>query len=476
VSVTAAIKFTQGANTDVAGRAVLVGAGSLGTVTCSNGDNSGPVESWSWVMVSVPDGSTVPLGAFGSGATATFTPTGSGSYLVMLTVQGASPSDTASDSRVFGVQEASGRFIPSLDVVQSALNVGGSLLGWAPYVNAFLRQVDVVSASVASILSIINSLTLASLLPVTKGSGSAAVVRGGAWVNDFLSPDDLQLPFTCPLSVSSGAGPTQIGSAWTPTLSADFSPDSTGLTVATITDGSSTSSIMTAISSSTNASPIVLQVPGHGMTGGGHQVDVVGHLVNTAANAGTLGSPGWTVVVVDADHVSLTGSTGNGVGGATGYLVQRRGIAPPTASYTQNGVNNTQTLTLNATRNGVAKSSNVTNQWQVPIWYGVAAIPDSYTAGFITGLSGATLRSGRVGFDPSYTGVGTEPGFVCLESGTIGAGAVYTSFQIDSGLLGGIAKVATVSGVTLGSATVSVDVWQTNQNLTAGGHDIKVVS
>lgn len=76
------------------------------------------------------------------------------------------------------------------------------------------------------------------------------------------------------------------------------------------------------IVSSTNATPIVVTATAHGYTTG-MQVIISGHLLNTAAN-GT-----WTIIVTGADTFSLTGSIGNGVGGATGTVVQTQtpGIA-----------------------------------------------------------------------------------------------------------------------------------------------------
>jgi hypothetical protein len=69
-----------------------------------------------------------------------------------------------------------------------------------------------------------------------------------------------------------------------------------------------------ALVSSTSASPISVRVTGHGyMTG--DVVTIRGHLTNTAAN-GT-----WSVTVVDANNFTLNGSTGNGVGAATGHVV-----------------------------------------------------------------------------------------------------------------------------------------------------------
>jgi hypothetical protein len=69
------------------------------------------------------------------------------------------------------------------------------------------------------------------------------------------------------------------------------------------------------IASSTNASPIVVTTStAHGYNNG-DTVVVEGHQTNTNAN-GT-----WPIVVTGPNAFQLQGSTGNGVGGATGYVI-----------------------------------------------------------------------------------------------------------------------------------------------------------
>jgi hypothetical protein len=68
------------------------------------------------------------------------------------------------------------------------------------------------------------------------------------------------------------------------------------------------------ITSSTNATPIVITKNSHGFTNG-QVIYIVGHTTNTAAN-GT-----WTVANVTANTLELSGSVGNGVGGATGTML-----------------------------------------------------------------------------------------------------------------------------------------------------------
>ena len=81
-------------------------------------------------------------------------------------------------------------------------------------------------------------------------------------------------------------------------------------------NGTWTSSSLAAtksITSSTNASPIVITLASHGYTTG-DTVVITGHTTNTKAN-GT-----WEIISVTSGTFSLTGSTGNGVGGATGTV------------------------------------------------------------------------------------------------------------------------------------------------------------
>lgn len=67
-----------------------------------------------------------------------------------------------------------------------------------------------------------------------------------------------------------------------------------------------------AISSSTNAAPIVVTTAAaHGYSTG-DRVTIFGHATNTSAN-GT-----WVITVLDADEFSLNGSSGVGIGSNTG--------------------------------------------------------------------------------------------------------------------------------------------------------------
>jgi len=74
--------------------------------------------------------------------------------------------------------------------------------------------------------------------------------------------------------------------------------------------------VSSTLGSSTNATPIVVTQNGHGYSNGDTAV-ITGHTTNTFAN-GT-----WTLANVTTNTYELSGSTGNGVGGATGTSTKR---------------------------------------------------------------------------------------------------------------------------------------------------------
>ena len=72
-----------------------------------------------------------------------------------------------------------------------------------------------------------------------------------------------------------------------------------------------------AIASSTNAGPIEITMAAPHSYATGDRVSIMGHLVNTNANGS------WTITVTGANTFTLDGSTGNGVGAATGTVAPR---------------------------------------------------------------------------------------------------------------------------------------------------------
>lgn len=141
MSVTALIKITQGATTDVAGRALK---GSLGTAfTCTNGDNTNVV-LWKWELLYVPPGSVVPLTVQGPSASPSFAviaPDVAGSYRIRLTVfDGAGGQDV--DIRNLCVPFPHGIIAPpfqgnppplplvGLGAKPNEMNLGGQPFGW----------------------------------------------------------------------------------------------------------------------------------------------------------------------------------------------------------------------------------------------------------------------------------------------------------------------------------------------------------
>jgi hypothetical protein len=142
MAVTALIKFTQGSNTDTAGRAVK-GDMTSGSVTVSNGSDVGVV-SWKYELLYSPPGSSIATVVQGPNSTPTFTvaqPDVAGSYRVRLTVADAN-GNTDIDIRNFCVPFPNGIIAPPFQGYPSSLpltgagskpnemNLGGQILGW----------------------------------------------------------------------------------------------------------------------------------------------------------------------------------------------------------------------------------------------------------------------------------------------------------------------------------------------------------
>lgn len=141
--VAAAVQFTQGATVGAAGQALF---GVQGTaVVVANGNNA-TVVKWTFTVVDVPPGSSVPVGVVQSGgaSTWTFTPDHTDSFLVMVTTQDASGA-TATDIRSFTVKRSSGRWIPPFSATAAMLNFAGGTRGWAPPMEDWLNYLDGLS-------------------------------------------------------------------------------------------------------------------------------------------------------------------------------------------------------------------------------------------------------------------------------------------------------------------------------------------
>ena len=148
MSVSAAIKFVQGANVGTAGIALFADLAQGSAVTASNGDNS-QVVRWTWTMLGAPGGSSVPVGLMSDGSfpTASFNWDVAGGYhleLITTDING----NQAKDRRVFGVLEASGLFIPPFDAEAPALNFAGQPFGWHPSMEGHLRSIHPATVTI----------------------------------------------------------------------------------------------------------------------------------------------------------------------------------------------------------------------------------------------------------------------------------------------------------------------------------------
>lgn len=137
--MSAQIKFVQGVNAPVSGRALQGVTGVLVTASDGSGD---AVSSYGWAMLDVPPGSSVLVGSLGGGATVGFTPDIVGGYLVQLTTNVSGV--ITSDLRAVLVPEdvTYTRFIAPLSADVSSLNINGQTRGWAPFMESYLHVLD----------------------------------------------------------------------------------------------------------------------------------------------------------------------------------------------------------------------------------------------------------------------------------------------------------------------------------------------
>lgn len=124
------------------------------------------------------------------------------------------------------------------------------------------------------------------------------------------------------------------------------------------------------VQDATPASPIRVTLPGHGFVSGDH-VLLGGVTTNREAN-GT-----WTLDVVDADHITLRGSTGNGTGAVTGFAMgPTHPVSRPVTAATNPGAPNPVVLTCAAhgfvtgdvvAVSGVGGNTGANGSWQIRV-------------------------------------------------------------------------------------------------------------
>jgi hypothetical protein len=183
MSVSASLAFTQGAQIGAPGVAII---GVDGTPVVSSNGNNANVVTWTFTMVDVPTTSALPIGVVqtGSSPTYTFTPDTTGGFLLLLTVYDVF-GNFAQDFRTFQVPEVSGRIIPPFKGTDQSLNFIVSsvqnLRGWAPYQDAYDREVDFLAS-------------LSAPIPVIKTSSFTAAPGGIYFVNSSGGAISVQMP------------------------------------------------------------------------------------------------------------------------------------------------------------------------------------------------------------------------------------------------------------------------------------------
>jgi hypothetical protein len=151
VTVEALIKFVQGATIGVPGQSLFGVAGTA--VTGSNVPvAAGPIVRWRWELLDVPPASALVPGVLSDGPTptVTFTPDAQYGFRIKLTVfdnQG----NFSIDTRVFGVLDGNGHFIPPFGSPDVELNFGGQTRGWSKYLEQWLASISSSTNTVTTV-------------------------------------------------------------------------------------------------------------------------------------------------------------------------------------------------------------------------------------------------------------------------------------------------------------------------------------
>lgn len=244
------------------------------------------------------------IGASGASATGAISDAGNGWYRISLTTTPDSATDLihimlAQDSYTLTTAESyAGDITRGFYIAALQLEQANSVTSYEIPVSQQHLSIFNGSSHVSyHIINVINSTSL-GLLTIPGGAALAnqAVDRqyfiGGRWRTLNTGATAARLKSGDNIRIMASPDPSIIGNAtWT-------------------------SSVMRAvggISSSTNASPISITSPNHGYSSG-DTVFITGHTTNTNAN-GT-----WEITVTGANTFTLNGSTGNGIGAATGTV------------------------------------------------------------------------------------------------------------------------------------------------------------
>ena len=224
-------------------------------------------------------------------------------------------------------------------------------------------------------------------------------------------------------TITSGATAARIAPG--DTIRVMASPDPTSIGTATWTGGSRPASV--AISSSTNATPIVITTStAHGLVAGDY-VSIVSHTTNTNANGvwkvGTVGSS-TTFQILQMDG---SNTTGNGTGGATGNATKVNNCIVKLASpVTQNialcgGLGQKPAWT--------ASASVTTAQLTTAYKEGYSSASIAIAAAFTTGKAAYYTLPSTL----DLSGYQQVSFWVQLNSGTVGAaGSVYVALCTDT--------------------------------------------
>lgn len=212
-----------------------------------------------------------------------------------------------------------------------------------------------------------------------------------------------------------------------------------------------------AITSSTNASPIQVTITSHGFATG-DVVQITGHTVNTAANGV------WIVTNTGANTFTLDGSTGNGVGGASGTAANINAKTIKLASALTTTVNNADAAWTAANSYTTSQTTTQQKQGFAALQVNAPASPTTAKAVYFTLPATLNLSS----YDSLTFWIRAQTGVIVngswsvrLCSDSIGATTVDT-FSIPRVGTTGVwipVTIARTGGGSLGSAIASIAIY-----------------
>ena len=492
--ITAAIKFSQGSVTDVAGNA-LVGVADGSSVTASNGDNTG-VGYTEWELLDVPYNSLLAPGVLAvvNGPTnVSFTPTTGvpGTYQLRLTVK-VNPTDPDSvaivDVRDFIVPNSRGWYIPAFNSDDNTFNYAGHTTGWKAswdYIfNDLVTTLNGIAASVPSTRrvdttgplqgggALSGNLTLSIAQALSSGLGSIQLSGdlGGTATSPLIAK--LQGVTLSNASPTTGQVLAYDSGSWAPTTLTGFVSTSTYVYTTTPLSGGGalTGDLTLAVSGATTSAVGVVQLAGD-LAGTATSVTVAKINGATAPASPSSGQTGQALLVSGAGALAYgTIGTGGITAGAANTVLTTNSGATVTAWALLVDANIATGAAINPSKiaPGTANYALLTNSGgTLPVWGLIADANVSATASLsVTKIAaGSAYQALTTNATPANgwqtLTLGVSSPFSATNSGNLVQGTSLSIAVVSNAAGGGIVPSISTANTVLQTTNGTSVVWAT---------------